>query len=116
MYNTTTKSFTVGDDSSEPYDWIIQDADKEACRDATDDDINRWIDEVIEYAIEYDDLAIEQQAENLNYPVYGYTTAQQFQNEDEYIAFKKQELRDDLAAERSAVFQFLKSWIADLEQ
>jgi hypothetical protein len=115
MYNTATKSFTVSDNGD--FGWITQDMDtQQDYSDVDDDTLNEWVDQVIERTIEYDDMWIEQQAQNNSYPMYGYTVAKVFVNEDEYIASKKQELRDDLAAERDEIKQFIKSWIADLEQ
>jgi len=41
-----------------------------------------------------------------------YTTAQVFDTEDEYIAFKREEIEEDYALEREEVFNFLKEWLA----
>lgn len=112
MYSTSTRSFTLADDAGS-FNWITEGLDPADYQHMTDAEIYTWIDSHISSTIDRDEADIEERASELEYPVWGYTTDQQFQNEGEYITFKKQELRDDLAAERDEVFEFIINWIGD---
>lgn len=112
MYNTTTKSYTLEDQSSKPYAWITENCDPADYQQMTDAEIYDWIDQLIAHEKEEDTRQIEEWAEKRRYPSYGYTTAQVFENADEYTAFHTQQLEDDMKDEREYVFKHLKHWIA----
>lgn len=113
MYNNTTKSYTLEDNSSMPYDWITRDADRDFSQGMTDVEIYAWVDRLIEEAQEGDLGELEEDAENTTYPVMGYSTTQIFEDADEYITFKTEEINEDYAVEREHVFNLIKTWIND---
>lgn len=112
MYDQTTKSFTLRD-ASGSYAWLWENMDAADCASMTDDEIYAWVDEQISHSKEMDTYAIEERAETLSYPVFGYTTAEKFENADEYIAFKIDELNSDMQADRESAFSAIKAWIAE---
>jgi len=111
MYNSTTHSFTLAD-ATGTFDWIIEGLDAAEFAGNSDTDLYEWVDVLISNTIEQDDYDIEVRADDLDYPVYGYTTDQQYADQGEYIEAKSQELREDLHNERDAVVEFLRQWIA----
>lgn len=111
MYNTSTRSFTM-EDASGSYSWMVEGFDPADFQTMSDAEIYAWIDQQTSLMKDADLLEIEQQAESNVYPRYGYTTAQVFENEDEWLQFKREELAEDLKNERTYVFDFLKQWIA----
>lgn len=109
MYNTTTRSFTMADPSG-TYDWMVEGADPDL--DMTDEEIGGWVDGLIITAKENAVWNLELAIPTLKFPRWGYTTADRYENADEYRAFKMAEIESDLNAERPHVIQFLKDWIA----
>lgn len=115
MYDNTTRSFTA-QDASGSYDWIVENCDRDDYLSLTDKNIYAWVDTIIDQSKTTDLYAIEDKAETLNYPRFGYTTADRFENAEEWLAFKRQEIEQDYLAEREYVFAYLKAWIAGNEQ
>lgn len=111
-YNKTTKSYTLEDQSSKPLDWIVEGCDPADYTSLTDDDFGKWVDTLIDNEKENDTYDLDKALDTMIFPRYGYTTAQIFENANEYRAFKLQEMNDDFAAERADVIAYLKAWVA----
>jgi hypothetical protein len=109
-YNTTTRSFTM-EDASGSYSWIVEGMSAKECIHLTDAAIYEWIDGLIAISKEMDRSEIEERAETQTYPKMGYTTSQVFENDDEYLTYKHDEIDSDYASERARVFEFIKAWI-----
>lgn len=114
MYNQLTRSYTMTDESGS-HDWITENWDHKDYQDWSDADIYNYVDTLIENEIfhQQEENNLEEKAYEMKYPRYGYTTADVFENPEEYIAFKKDEIETDLKNERETVFGYLKSWITD---
>lgn len=110
MYNTSTKSYTL-EDAGGSYSWIFENIDRDDCKHMTDDDIYAWVDQLIDTEAGYDEQRIEDNPPT-RYPAYGHSTADLFETADDWIAWKKQELQNDMKAERAYVFALIKDWIA----
>jgi len=110
MYDQTTQSFTMKDGSGS-YGWIWENLDVQDCHQMSDKEIYEWVDEHIANVTTQDTYAIDLRAKDIRYPVYGYTIADVFQNAEEYIASKINELENDMKQERDKVFSAIKEWI-----
>jgi hypothetical protein len=100
-------------DASGSYSWITENCDNSDYQDFSDSDIRDWVNSLIDttsFEAELEDAAEQQQ-----YPRYGYWTSQVFENEDEWLTFKKAEMLEDVESEREAAFNYLKQWIAEVE-
>lgn len=113
MYNTTTHSYTM-EDAGGSYNWIVEALDVTEYQTMTDEEIGKWVDTLIETAkeVEIANLSDVVDDEELTFPRFGYTTAQVFENAEDYAAFKRDEIESDLNAERDILIQFIKGWIA----
>jgi len=109
MYDTTLRRFTLMD-ASQSYDWIVEGADPAEVATMTDEEMGTWVDTLIEHSKEQDRYEIEERAASKSYPCYGYTTAQVFENEDEYIEAKRTEMEADYTDERDDVIRWLRTW------
>lgn len=54
------------------------------------------------------------QAENKNYPRFGYTVGTILENADEYITYFKADFESDMISERKCVFDWIKTWVETL--
>jgi len=109
MYNQTTKSYTLGDASTSPYDWLVENMEPADCAGMTNGEIYAWIDQQISIAKDSDIQELKNDEDRV-YPRFGYTTAQVFEDEESYITFKTEEINEDYAKEREDVFSWLKEW------
>lgn len=112
MFNTTTRTFTL-EDASGSYDWIVEGADPAEVATMTDEEMGTWVDTLIEHSKEQDRYEIEERAASKSYPCYGYTTAQVFENEDEYIAAWLADMEEDYKVERGEVINLIKEWASE---
>lgn len=110
MYNNTTRSFTA-QDASGSYAWIVENCERSDYQKMTHEDIYAWVDTIIDQCKEHDLYDVENKAETLTYPRYGYTTADVFQDSDEWLAFKRQEIAGDYVSEREYIFNWINDWI-----
>jgi hypothetical protein len=111
MYNSTTRSYTL-EDASGSYNWIVKNCDRADFQGSTDQEIIEWAEREIATAKENAIYALENKLEGMTFPRMGYTTAQTFEDIDEYEAFKRAEIESDLNGELEYLIKFLKSWIA----
>jgi hypothetical protein len=112
MYNQTTRSYTM-EDGTGSYTWIVEGLDVKDYQTMTDEEIYAWIDREIENVKERAFVDLEESLSSLSFPRMGYTTAQVFEDVEEYEAFKRAEIEEDLKAEREVVFNFIKLWISE---
>lgn len=112
MYDQTTLSYTLKD-ASGSYDWIVENMSPGDAAHMTDEDIYRWVDDLIDTAKGFDLEKIEAAAPDQNYPRYGYSTDDVLHDEDEYLAYWRGHIERDYVDERDTVFQWLKEWMAE---
>jgi hypothetical protein len=106
MFNTTTRSFTCADYSGS-FGWIVDGVEPEQI-DASR--IEAMADQAISQTAESDTNDVESSAYSMTFPKFGYTTAHVYQDAEDYIDQKKDEIASDLAAERSEIIAFLNNW------
>lgn len=111
MYNTTTRSYTM-EDASGTYNWFVEGLARADYQNMTDAALLEWIDTHIEITKSSDLNELEESIQEMEFPRMGYTTAQTFENAEEYIAFKTEEIESDLKNERESLLSFVKAWIA----
>jgi hypothetical protein len=99
-------------DASGSYSWMVENLDRSDYQLMTDDEIASWVNDLID-ATAFD-ADLDNAAEGMPFPRFGYTTAQRFENADEWVAFKKEEMLEDVEAEREAAIKYLKHWIAEV--
>lgn len=109
MFNATTRTFTL-EDASGSYDWIVEGADPAEVATMTDEEMGTWVDTLIENSKEQDRYEIEERAASKSYPCHGYTTAETFESEDEYIAARTADMEEDYKVERGEVINWIKEW------
>lgn len=102
MFNTTTRTYTNrGHDGT--FDWIIEDVDVEGI---TQESAEEWADLIISNTIEQDLNEMEEDAPVDGYPKMGYSTTHFYNDVDDYIAQKTEEITR-LKAEKGDIVAFL---------
>lgn len=110
-YDQASRSYKMTDDGGN-YDWILEGLDIRDYHDFTDEQIGEWVDALIEQSIEQEIVSMEADSEDLAFPRFGYTTAQEFEDLESYLEWKREEISSDLRAERDTMIDEIKDWIA----
>lgn len=99
-------------DMADPYAWIIEGVTP---ADVTENSIGGWVDVLIENERDRVISAINDNADQLVYPRYGFTTAQVFETPDEWVAWRMSLLDEDIDAERDSVTRYIESWLRETQ-
>jgi hypothetical protein len=94
-------------DSGGSYDWLVEGMSPQDIRMMSARDIYDMIDTHIEFAKEREYERLVEYADNLKYPVYGDSLSQVFNSRDEYIVYKREEMRDAFFEERSRMYDYI---------
>lgn len=113
MYNAEKGIYTLAN-QAKSYNWLVTSFTPADYAQASDSDLYALVDLFIRNAIQNDRYELEKGiASGLAFPIPHYATAQVFEDAESYRTFKIKTMHEDYAAEREAVFQFLKQWIAE---
>lgn len=103
-------------DATGSYSWITEGCDVNDYQHMTDEEIAKWVDELINQQQEMFDADLREAEDEYSasgsFPRYGYTTAQRFESVEEWVAFKGAEAQQAVADEREAAVKYVKNWIA----
>lgn len=112
MFNTTTSTYTL-QDAAGSYSWLTEGLDPAEYADFTDGQLAEWVKTYVEIEIERDIADAEEAARELSFPRFGYSTTQVFEDKDEYLDFKREEIRSEVEADAENAIAYLRTWASE---
>lgn len=87
--------------------WILENIDIDALKSMTDDDLMAWAKDACEPGREMAIYDLDDSEGNVEFPRFGYTTAQVFEDWDSYRAFKIEDINEETEAKVDETFAAL---------